>query len=257
MSNSNLKEHVMELFKSDTRLGGRKKLDYRDVKLERGISKTAEGSAKVTIGDTEVVVGVKVEIGTPYPDTPDQGTIIVGAELLPMSNPDFESGPPGIQAIELARVVDRGLRESGAIDFKELCIEEGEKVWLLLVDIIPINDDGNLFDAASLGALAAIKDLDFPKVEDDKVNYEEPTGKKINIDSDPLGVTVIKIGSEFIVDPDSEEEKIIDARLTVCSLKDGSLCALQKGGDVPLTSEEIAKMVDIGVDKAKMLREAL
>lgn len=249
-----LKDHVTKMLKSNTRLDGRKLTDYRPTTVEYGVTNTAEGSARVKMGDTEVIVGIKIELGTPYPDAPDQGTIIVGAELLPMSNPEFESGPPGIQAIELARVVDRGIRESGALDFKKLCVKEGEQVWLLLIDIIPINDSGNLFDAASLAAIAALKDATFPKVEDDKINYEEKTKNRMPLTDEPIAVTVLKIGDNFIVDPDTEEEKLVDARLTVSSTKKGILCAMQKGGDSPLTPEEIDQMVNLALEKAKILR---
>ena len=118
-----LRSHIISLLNAGTRLDGRKLTEYRKpIEAEYGIVKTAEGSARVKIGETEVMVGVKMEVGEPYPDMPDQGTIIVGAELLPLSNPEFELGPPGIQAIELARVVDRGIRESKAVELKTLCI---------------------------------------------------------------------------------------------------------------------------------------
>src|SRR3989339_1078431 len=120
------------------------------------------------MGEQEKRVGNKRKVGEPYPDTPNEGTIIVGAELLPLSNPEFELGPPGIQAIELARVVDRGIRESKAIDFKKLCIEPGKKIWMVIIDICPINDAGNLFDAASLAALAALKDTRYPAFDGSK-----------------------------------------------------------------------------------------
>ena len=250
-----LRTHIISLLNADTRLDGRKLTEYRKpIEVEYGIIKTAEGSARVKIGETEVIVGVKMEVGEPYPDTPDEGTIIVGAELLPLSNPEFELGPPGIQAIELARVVDRGIRESKAINFKKLCIESGKKVWLLLIDICPLNDAGNLFDAASLAALAALKDAKFPKFDGEKVDYKEKTDKKLPLEKMPIAVTVIKIGHKFIVDPDIEEEKAVDARLTVSSIEDGTLCALQKGGDYPLTIEDIDKMLDIGIEKGKQLR---
>jgi exosome complex component RRP42 len=254
--NESLRSHIIELFKSDLRLDGRKLTEYRKpIKIETNVTKTAEGSARVKIGETDVIVGVKVEIGEPYPDVPDAGTIIVGAELLPLSNPDFELGPPGIEAIELARVVDRGIRESKAVDFKKLCIKKNEKVWLLLIDICTINDAGNLIDASSLGALAALKDMKFPKVVDDKVDYQEKTNKKLEIKNSPIAVTVVKIGDKFIVDPSSEEEKALDARLTITTLEDGTLCALQKGGSVPLTAEDIDKMIDISLEKGKELRK--
>ena len=253
-----LRSHIISLLNAGTRLDGRKLTDYRKpIEVEYGVIKTAEGSARVKLGETEVIVGVKLEVGEPYPDTPNEGTIIVGAELLPLSNPEFELGPPGIQAIELARVVDRGIRESKALDFKKLCITKGEKIWMVIIDICPINDAGNLFDASSIAALAALKNTVYPKFDGEKVDYKEKTGKKIELERLPIAVTVIKIGDMLIIDPDIEEEKVIDARLTVSSMEDGTLCALQKGGDSPLTAEEISKMLDIGIEKGKELRKYL
>ncbi|MBI2660013.1 exosome complex protein Rrp42 [Candidatus Woesearchaeota archaeon] len=253
-----LRNHIIGLLSANTRLDGRKLTEYRKpIELEQGVVKTAEGSARVKIGETDVIVGVKLEVGEPYPDTPNEGTIIVGAELLPLSNPEFELGPPGIQAIELARVVDRGIRESKAIDFKKLCIAPGEKIWMVIIDICPINDAGNLFDASSLAALAALKNTKFPELEGEKVDYKVKTDKGLELEKTPIAVTVIKIGDKFIVDPDTEEEKAVDARLTVSSIEDGTLCAMQKGGDYPLTIEDIDKMLEIGIEKAKELREYL
>ncbi len=253
-----LKSHIISLLNVNTRLDGRKLDEYRKpIEVEYGVVKTAEGSARVKIGQTDVIVGVKLEVGEPYPDTPDEGTIIVGAELLPMSNPEFELGPPGIQAIELARVVDRGIRESKALDFKKLCITPKEKIWMVIIDICPINDAGNLFDVSSLAAIAALKDAKYPSFDGEKVNYKQKTDKKVGLEKVPIAVTVIKIGDKFIVDPDTEEEKVVDARLTVSSIEDGTLCALQKGGDFPLTMEEISKMLDIGIQKGKELRKYL
>src|SRR3989344_3052349 len=250
-----LRSHIIKLFGSDTRLDGRKFTDFRPIKLETNVTKSAEGSARITIGKTDVIVGIKTEVMEPFPDTQDEGGIMVGAELLPLASPDFELGPPGIQAIEMARVVDRGIRESKALDFKKLCIKEGEKVWMLIIDICTINDSGNLLDASALAAVAALKDMRFPKYEDDKLDYKEKTDKKLDLKDLPITVTVVKIGDKLIVDPDIDEEKVIDARLTVASLSDGTLCALQKGGDYPLTAEDIDRMVQIAAEKAKELRK--
>ena len=251
-----LKNHIIKLFSANTRLDGRGFTEYRKpLKVETDVTKTAEGSARVILGKTDVIAGIKMEIMTPYPDTPDEGSIMVGAELLPLSSPEFELGPPGIQAVELARVVDRGIRESKCLDFKKLCIEKGEKVWMIIVDICPINDAGNLFDVSALAAIAALKTARFPQVEDDKINYKKKTDETIKLKDVPISVTVIKIADKFLVDPDTEEEKVIDARLTVCSLSDGTLCAMQKGGDYPLTAEDIGTMIDIAVEKGKEIRK--
>jgi exosome complex component RRP42 len=251
------RNHIINYLKNNLRYDGRKNLDYREVTVEKGVIKTAEGSAHVKMGDTEVIAGVKFEVGKPYPDIPEEGTIMVNAELLPMSNPEFESGPPGIQAIELARVVDRGIREAKAIDTKKLCIKAGEQVWTIVIDLIPLNDTGNLFDAAALAALAALKDAKFPELEGEKINYKKLTTKKLPLVTEPVSVTVLKIGSYFIVDPLIQEEEVLDARLTVATLDDGTICALQKGGSMPLSTEDIDKMIELATEKAKELRKHL
>ncbi|MBR9699043.1 exosome complex protein Rrp42 [Candidatus Woesearchaeota archaeon] len=254
----NGKSHIIKLLDNGKRLDGRSALDIRQpLIVEYGVSKTAEGSAKVTCGETEVIVGVKMEMGTPYPDSPDKGTIMVGAELLPLSSPDYEPGPPSIKAVELARVVDRGLRESKAIDFKKLCIEKGEKVWIVIIDIVTINDAGGLFDISALAALAALKDAKFPDMVDGKLDYRNPGKKPVELSKEPIAVTVYKLGKYFIVDPLTEEDKAMDARLTITTTADGTICALQKGGDHPLTEEEVSKMIDIASEKSKEYRKAL
>ncbi len=255
-------DHIYSLLDKGERLDGRKFNEFRkEIVVEYGISpKSAEGSARVKIGNTEVVAGVKFELIKPYPDEPDKGTIMAGVELLPLSSPEFESGPPDIKAVELARaVVDRGLRESGAIDFKSLCIKKSEKAWVIVIDVYSINDDGNLADAMGLCALAALKDAKFPKYDEktDKILYSERTTKGLNLKELPIPITVIKIKDKLLVDPTLEEENCIDARLTITTVEDGKICALQKGGKGPLTITEIESMVDLAIIKSRELRKIL
>ena len=252
-----LKAHVHGLLAKGTRLDGRKPLEYREVKVVKGYIPSAEGSAYVKMGDTELIVGVKMQVDKTYPDTPNEGGIIVGAELYPLSSPEFESGPPSIQAVELARVVDRGIRESKCIDFGKMCITPGEKAWFLVIDVCTLNDAGNLFDAAALGALAALQNTVFPAYDGKKLDYKAKTDKKLEMAKHPLSVTVLKIGDHYLVDPNFEEEKVYDSRLSVAVEQDGTLCALQKGGDAPLSEDDVVKMIDIAVGKTQELRKLL
>src|SRR3989338_1249029 len=252
------KQHILTTLSKGSREDERAFTAYRPITVEYGISpKSAEGSARVTIGKTEVVVGIKLEIASPFPDRPDEGTIIVNAELLPLSNPEFESGPPSVEAIELSRVVDRAIREGKALDFKKLSITPGEKAWIVLIDIYPINDDGNLFDAAALCSIAALKNAKFPKVEDDKISYGHLTNQSLPLEQLPISCTVLKIGDSFLVDPLNSEEGQMDARLTIGCLEDGNICALQKGGNAGLTIQDVEKMVEIAQEKTQELRRHL
>ncbi len=128
-------ERIRKYLKESKRFDNRKLDEFREITIETGVSENAEGSAKVKIGKTEVLVGVKMDVAEPYPDSPDKGNLMTTAELLPLSSPRFETGPPKFNAIELGRVIDRVIRESKFIDFEKLCIKEGEKVWAVFVDI--------------------------------------------------------------------------------------------------------------------------
>jgi len=255
-----LRHHLLKVFEQGRRFDGRGFEDYRNISVEYGVSpRSAEGSARVKIGNTEVVAGVKMELTTPYPDTPHKGGIVVNVELLPLSHSRFEPGPPSIDSIELSRVVDRGIRECQYVDFEKLCLESGVKVWNVLIDIYPLNVDGHLFDAAALAAVAALRDTKFPHLnKEGMVDYTQKTTKSLPLQKKiPVACTVLKLGKHLFVDPDYEEFSLSDARLSVCSLDDGNLCALQKGGDVSFSPDEILLAIDLAVKKAKELRKQL
>lgn len=255
--NEDLREHINVSLKAGIRLDGRRNEEFRDIEIECGVVKTAEGSARVRCGNTEVIVGIKLDIGKPFADRPDEGVLMVGAELLPLSNPQFESGPPSEQAIEVARVIDRGLREAHALDLSSLCIARGEKVWMIQVDVCPLNTDGNLIDIGALAAVAALRDARFPAVVDGVVDYKHKSDKPLPMHALPVTVTAVRIGDNLLLDPTDEEESLLDSRLTVAVKGDGEICALQKGGAGSLTFEEIRAMVDLCHQKSHDLRKVL
>lgn len=221
--------------------------EFREIVIETGVSKHAEGSAKIKIGKTEVIVGIKMGVAEPYPDSPDKGNLMVTAELLPLSSPRFELGPPKIEAIELARVIDRAIRESKFIDLEKLCIEKGKKVWTIFIDIYSINDDGNLLDAAGIGAIVALKNAKIPKYDEknEVVLYGELSNKNLPVTNEvPLSITFHKIGNNIIVDPTREEEDVSGTRVTIGSYK-GVISSMQKGNSEELSEEEIYSILDL------------
>jgi exosome complex component RRP42 len=259
MIRDNSKEYILELAKKGVRDDGRKLLNYRDIKIEYDISNNAEGSAAVTMGKTRVVCGVKLETGEPYADKPDEGSIIVNAEFAPISNSSFEPGAPGEDSIELSRVVDRGIRESRAVDFKKLCIKSGEKIWKVLIDLYIQNHDGNLIDAAGLAAIAALSKAKFPKydAEKDVVDYHEHKKEKLPLVRHPIACTIHKMNGTLFVDPTFDEEALSDARLTVTISEDGNINAMQKGGPAGMSEEEILRSIEIALEKSVEIRKHL
>lgn len=253
------RKSITELIKQGERADSRAPDEYREISLEVGIIGTAEGSARVKIGNTQIMVGVKSQIGEPFPDTPNVGVLMTNSELLPMASPTFESGPPDERSVELARVTDRCLREGHILDLEKLCIIEGKKVWMIFVDLHVLDYDGNLLDAAVLGSVAAILNSKIPtaKVEEDEIIIENENLVDLPIKEKPLMCTFAKIGDELVIDPSLEEENIMGARISIGMREDGSICAMQKGGEIPFTKEEITKVVSITTEKTKELRKYL
>ena len=241
-------ERIKKYLEQGKRFDGRNLEQFREISIEYNVSNKAEGSARVKLGKTEVVVGVKMDVAEPYPDSPNKGNLMVTAELLPLSSPRFESGPPKFPAIEVGRLVDRAIRESKFIDFEKLCIEEGEKVWAVFIDIYSINDDGNLIDAACMGAVAALKNAKLPVYDEKegKVSYGEFSDKKIPLTKElPICVTAHRIGGKIIVDPTLEEEDVSETKVTIGGTPEGVISSIQKGNSTELTIEEVHEILDL------------
>ncbi len=244
--------HIMTLLESGKRIDGRGFEERRKIELMPNFVPRAEGSARLKLGDTDVLAGIKMDIGTPFPDTPDSGVMTTNAELIPMASPFFESGPPRPEAIELSRVVDRGIRESQTVDMGKLCITPGEEVWIMFIDIHTLDYDGNLFDAASLAALAALKGTTVPAAKFGKgEDYALP------VEHLPIASTFVKIGDKILLDPNYEEQQVANARLTITFDENGDLRAMQKGIGGGFTSEEVKYMMEVAKRTSREVMDEL
>lgn len=247
------RDYLHDLALKEQRVDGRKAEDVRPLEIVPNYIGTAEGSALVRLGKTEVVVGVKAGIGSPFSDRPNDGVIITNAELVPMASPTFEPGPPSKASIEVARVVDRSIRESKMVQLGDLCITAGEKVWLLNIDIHVINYDGNLFDAALIGAVTALKVAKLPAKAKGVGDEDVP----LKLHHTPTSLTVVKIGRNIFVDPQVDEESVAEARLTVGVDEHGALRAMQKGGAGSFTVDEVKYVIRTCQQIAHQTREAI
>ena len=246
------RDYLVKLAENGKRADGRKFDEFRNIGIETGVISKAEGSARVKIGNTQVITGIKMDVGEPYSDSPDSGVMATAAELIPLASPDFEAGPPREDAIELARVVDRGIRESELIEVDKLCIEPGEKVWIIFIDIHILDFDGNLFDAASLASLAALLTTKVPAER-----FELGDDYPLPLKEPPISCTSVKYNGVVVMDPSLDEEEIAEARLTVATDKNGDIRAMQKGLNGSFSTDEIKKVIKSSLDNGRNIQELL
>lgn len=240
------KDFIRTLAKDGKREDGRALDQFRTLDIQTNYVSKAQGSARVKLGNTQVVAGVKVQVETPYPDTPNRGNFMTSAELNPIASPYFEPGPPRIEAIELARVTDRALRESGVLDFEALSIVPKEKAWGVFVDLHILDYDGNLFDACSIAGVAALLSGKLPAVCPKTKYVAFADGKDRPLPLHPenaaFSTTFAKIGSTVMADPHLHEELICDTRVSIGLDAAGNVRAMQKGGYGSFGVEEVKQL---------------
>ncbi len=244
---------MLSTLRKGTRYDGRPFDEYREIKIEYGPIKTAEGSAIAHIGNTKVLAAAKFEVVKPFADRPDEGVLTVNSEFLPTASAQFESGPPDENSIELARVVDRGIRSAESVDLKSFFIEE-EKVLGLFLDIFVLDHAGNLFDAAALAAIACLKNTRMPKIEEGEIVRKEFTGP-LKLKNYPVATTLAKIADYWLVDPSLDEDKVADSLITITTVE-GHVCSMQKR-EGALTKEELLDCIDIAFKKGNKIRSIL
>src|ERR671921_312591 len=249
------KQQMWDALSRGKRLDGRDFSEMRQLVIETDVIKKANGSARVKLGDSEVIAGVKVETGEPFDGLENKGALIVSAEVLPTASPYIEPGPPDEETVELARVVDRGIRESEMIDLDKLVLVPGKIVYTIFVDCSIINADGNLFDATSYAVVSALASSKIPvfEMQDGKVvhtgNSQDPPVTTI-----PVSITAIRIGEAVILDPTSEEEACMNARITIATNSDGDYPATQKGSTGVFPVGQIKKAAETARIKGEEVR---
>ncbi|RLN92973.1 hypothetical protein BBJ28_00024205, partial [Nothophytophthora sp. Chile5] len=153
------------------RADGRELLQQRKVRPSASSPPSSNASASSPSCNHRVIGNVHGEIVPPFPDRPSEGFLHFAVELSPMASPSFEASASAgrgaassVAAAELARLVERGVRESRALDTEALAVVAGEKVWAITCHVHVLDHGGNLVDAASLAAIAALMHYRRPEV---------------------------------------------------------------------------------------------
>ncbi|XP_046842125.1 exosome complex component RRP42-like [Xenia sp. Carnegie-2017] len=240
----------------DFRLDGRERKDYRYFEIETDVVSNTSGSARLRLSKTDILVGVKAEIGEPVFGFPDYGRIEFLVNCSANASPKFEGRGGEELSSELSRILDKAFSNKSAIDLKSLSIVSGQQCWVLYVDALVLECGGNLFDSLSIAVKAALHNTRIPNVT---VNVEEGMNEleisddpydfsRIDIKNVPVFVTLNKIEHEFVVDACMEEEFCTDGQILVAINGDGNISGIQRLGSSAVEPELLAEMLEVAVE---------
>ncbi|KAJ7600983.1 ribosomal protein S5 domain 2-type protein [Mycena floridula] len=233
---------------------------WRQFSVNVGSISTANGSALVRLGDTTIVCGVKAEIAEPGLEKPGEGFLVPNIDLPAMCSPKFKPGPPSEEAQVLSERLNEILLISGVIIPSTLCIQPGKAAWVLYIDATCINYDGNVFDAALIAMVAALKNTRLPKA-----TFHEDSGRTICSRKQMIPLTISRspvsisfgvfeaLGKPHILaDPTSFEEPLLATTLCVVLDEQGQLIYTSHfGGGLTSDSEEGGDVLLTCISQAK------
>lgn len=173
----------------------------------------------------------------PSSEAPGDGQLVVSVEVTPLATPEFRPGKqPGTTHVIQQRLTDI-LLGCQTLKLSDLCIAQGQAVWVLYLDLYVLNAAGSLLDTSLLAAVAALQDTRLPAVHMTEEGNVERDGLE-DVDADdidaaaaaadklktvplplhgtPLSTTCgIYKQQQLLADPDHEEEGLMAAKVTV------------------------------------------
>lgn len=256
---------IQSAVKQNTRFDGRKSNEFRDVKLTFG---SDWGTVAVSMGDTKVLAQVSCDIGTPSSARANEGTLYLNVDIKGVAFLDEIQSTHDQRFLTLNSLLERTFRSSRCLDLESLCIAVEQHVWCVRVDINVLNHDGNLYDASTIAALAALMHFRRPEVsyaegEIHTFSERERELMPLLFFHYPVSVTycVYKSSSHPLVDPTLLEENAADSIIVLSFNSYQELCTLNAGGTAPTNVRTIMQCARSAANRSKavvqFIRKAL
>uniref|UniRef100_A0A182N4M5 Exosome complex component RRP45 n=1 Tax=Anopheles dirus TaxID=7168 RepID=A0A182N4M5_9DIPT len=259
---NNEKSFVQKAIMESIRVDGRNPDEFRKLRITFG---SEWGMVHVVLGETRALARVTCEVVEPKATRPNEGMVFVNVELGPMAAPNFDGGRQSDESVQLNRILERALKDSGCVDLESLCLVSEEKVWNLRIDVTVLNHEGNAIDCCSIAALTALAHFKRPDITVDGENVivhtmEEKEPIKVTLFHYPICVSyaIFNQGKVAIADPTYLEERVAEAKMVFGINSYGELCGLHLGGTtltsadlLMRTSMKAAKRARLVVEKIK------
>ncbi|TDZ18379.1 Exosome complex component rrp45 [Colletotrichum sidae] len=253
---ANEKAFVTQALKENLRLDGRQFDEYRKIQLTFG---DEYGVADVELGKTRVLVKVSAEVTVPYTDRPFEGIFQITTELSPMASPAFEVNRPTEVEVLLARLLEKTVRRSGALDTESLCLVAGQKVWSVRADVHVLSHDGNLTDASCLAVVAALRHFRKPDTSNEGESLTIFTAAErepvpLSWLHSPFCVTFSFFGDDgeiVLADASWLEEQLRTSSVTVSLNKHGEISQISKLGGTPVEALTLLQCGKLAEQKAR------
>lgn len=241
--------HFWKNIKKNIRLDGRTFEDSRNVCIN---FLKDYGHVEISIGFTKVICKITSEIVKPHDRKLKEGILKINLDIDNFIEDNENSDNMSDECLEIKNIIDRVLKTSNIINFESLCIIPGKKVWCICINIMVIENDGNLTDACYLSAYCGLVHFKNHQVRvikngDIIIDKEEINYSPLSILNSPI-VTTFAYYEEHdvcLIDPCLHEEEFMSSKISIALNKNGNLISLLKPGGIPLACSHIMESIEI------------
>ncbi|CAF0870801.1 unnamed protein product [Adineta ricciae] len=245
----------------------RKRLDCRTIDETRSVNidfRSHPGYVSVTLGQTHVIAQASCRITKPKESRASEGNIRIHLDMskIPLINLENWKHQEFVQ--ELNGILEQNIRQSNCVDLESLCINAGELVWSIKIDLTVLNNCGNILDCANIATLCSLYHYRLPEVSvhgsDIRVySSVERRPRPLRILHFPINVLfAFFIDGRFtLIDPHCDEERFMDGFVSISMNQHKEICGIHMGGKLGLKREQVEHCKKLAFHKVLELTDRI
>uniref|UniRef100_A0A182JYU8 Ribosomal RNA-processing protein 43 n=1 Tax=Anopheles christyi TaxID=43041 RepID=A0A182JYU8_9DIPT len=253
-------KYYKDYLENNIRPDGRELEELRPLAISFDVIKSANGSAIVKVGNTTIVCGIKAELTAPNPLEPQQGFLVPNVDLSPVCSSSYRPGPPCDEAQVYSQSLADAISNARCIDLQELCISPGKLVWCLYCDLICLDHDGCVLDAAIISLVAAFHTVKLPTIrynsDTEETDADTSSLLPLTIHCVPVTTSFVMVSDRLMADPTTEEEKLASTTLTV-TVSDGKMSFFNQSGGDPMDTATLKKCTECAIKRERSVKKMI
>jgi exosome complex component RRP42 len=255
--------YIGEGVEKGIRSDGRSRDQFRPYSLTVDCIPQANGSARIQVQKgCDILIGIRLDLGTPTLEAPTKGKIICNVDcststaLNEIENRSFRE----INTF-LAQTLEKLVVNS--LNLEDLCILAEHHCWLVYLDVLVLEFNGNLLSCAMKALKSALKSLKIPQVSVTAIELEadqkEASEFALEIDQDNYTqlvmhsfpelitfnlISTLESGDLWFVDGTMQEELAAREQVHVAVDEAGRICFVDSQGKGALSPDSLIGLLE-------------
>ncbi|KAG4301590.1 hypothetical protein PCK1_002075 [Pneumocystis canis] len=256
-----LHQYFRHFLSFSVRPDGRTFLQFRSTSLNTGSLSNTYGSSVARIGHTIFTCGIQAEITKPSIEQSMQGWIVPHVVFSPICSQKYKSSHHNHIAQAMSQKIISLIHTSNMLPLSSLLILEHKAAWILYIDLICLNYDGNAMDVAWIALMSALETTKLPIAVWDENTQSvmcENEYKNLELNQRIFSISFgIFDGKYILSDLNDDEESLILETINIIIGNNKQLLSVSKTGGIAMTQEMILSCIKLAKERYEELGDLI